>query len=220
MEPDLARIIRVLPQALADGVAVEDASGSATLHQQRVGKLNVTSGAIVACDPETIDEETIWPYTTSVPPGIYPVILSIAHFPNDRRVAYAVLRLHERQPLRWDVATFPEEVMSDEDEAGQIPAYGVDTGIGGFMDVDAARVWARRINAASVLNTQITDEMEKNGTDTCSWATISLEPETQANLIAFSAGAGDGGYASYFGYDADDVVVCLVTDFGLFWPED
>lgn len=219
MEPDLARIVEGLPQALADGLTVEGISGPAKLHHRHVGDLIVTSGSVVACDPETIEESTTWPFTTPVPPGTYPVILSIAHFSHDQRVAYATLHLHEQQPVRWDVATFPATAMGDEYEASQIPAYGVDTGIGCFMDADAARVWARRINEAAVLNTEIVDEMDKNGSDTCSWATISLEPETPANLIAFSAGAGDGGYASYFGYDAEDTLVCLVTDFALFWRD-
>jgi hypothetical protein len=219
MEPDLARIVEDLPQALVDGLTVKGVGGRATLHHRHVGDLIVTSGAIVACDPECIEEDTVWPFVTRVAPGQYPLILSIAHFTNDQRVAYAILRLREQQPVRWDVATFPTEAMSDEYEGGQIPAYGVDSGIGCFMDADAARVWARRINHATSLNHEIADEMDKNGVATCSWATISLAPETPANLIAFSAGAGDGAYASYFGYDADDVVVCLVTDFALFWRE-
>jgi hypothetical protein len=219
MEPDLARIVEDLPQALADGLTVEGIGGRATLHHRHVGDLIVTSGAIVACDPEVIEEDRVWPFLTRVAPGQYPLILSIAHFTNDQCVAYAILRLREQQPVHWDVATFPAEAMSDEYEGGQIPAYGVDSGIGCFMDADAARVWARRINHATSLNHEIADEMDKNGVDTCSWATISLAPEMPANLIAFSAGAGDGCYASYFGYGGDDVVVCLVTDFALFWRE-
>lgn len=219
MEPDLARIMEDVPQALVDGLTVEGSGGRATLHHRHIGDLIVTSGAIVACDPEFIEEDTVWPFVARVVLGRYPVILSIAHFTRDQRVAYATLRFREQQPVRWAVATIPEEAMSDEDEAGQIPAYGVDSGIGCFMDADAARVWARRINQAVSPNTEIVDAMDKNGIDTCSWAAISLAPETSANLIAFTAGAGDGGYASYVGYDAAGVMVCLVTDFALFWHD-
>jgi hypothetical protein len=42
-----------------------------------------------------------------------------------------------------------------------------------------------------------------------------LDPETGANIIAFSSGDGDGCYASYFGLAADGSAACLVTDFGL-----
>jgi len=219
MEPNLALIVEDLPQALVDGVTVESVDGRATLHHRHVGNLIVTSDAIVACDPEFIEESTVWPFVTRVIPGEYPIILSIAHFTRDQYVAYAILRFHEHQPVRWDVATLPKEAMSNEYDASQIPAYGVDSGVGCFMDADAARVWAWRINHAVSLNHEIADEMDKNGVDTCSWATISLAPETSANLIAFTAGAGDGGYASYFGYDVDGVMVCLLTDFALFWRD-
>jgi hypothetical protein len=42
-----------------------------------------------------------------------------------------------------------------------------------------------------------------------------LDPETGANIVAFSSGDGDGCYASYFGLAADGSAACLVTDFGL-----
>lgn len=219
VEPDLARALESVPQALVDGLTVGNGRERATLYHRHVGDLIVTSGAVVACDPKWIEESTVWPFTTLAPPGAYPVILSIAHFTRDQCVAYATLRCRAHQPVRWDVATFPKEAMSAEYEADQIPAYSVDAGIGCFMDADAARVWARRINTVAYADQVINDEMDRNGVDTCSWATISLEPETPANLMAFSAGAGDGSYASYFGYDADGAIVCLVTDFALFSPD-
>lgn len=43
------------------------------------------------------------------------------------------------------------------------------------------------------------------------WATVTAP--NGGNLIAFDSGWGDGGYPSYFGYDAHDHLVCLVTDF-------
>jgi hypothetical protein len=42
---------------------------------------------------------------------------------------------------------------------------------------------------------------------------MSLDDATGTNMIAFSSGWGDGCYASYRGYDADDKIACLVTDF-------
>jgi hypothetical protein len=42
-----------------------------------------------------------------------------------------------------------------------------------------------------------------------------LDSDTEANLICFPSGEGDGCYASYFGLAADGSAACLVTDFGL-----
>ncbi len=219
MEPNLADILEDIPHALVDGLTVESASGSATLRHQHAGDLVATSGAVVACDPKMIEEDTIWPFVTRVAPGQYPVTLSIADFADgDQRVAYATLHINERHPVRWAVARFPQEAAVGMPEE-EIPAYGVDTGTGCFMDADAAQVWAHRINTIANYDMTITDEMDRNGTATCGWATHSLEPDTRANLVVFSAGAGDGAYASYVGYDANDAIVCFVTDFALLWRD-
>jgi hypothetical protein len=44
-------------------------------------------------------------------------------------------------------------------------------------------------------------------------ATVTVQGGAGGNLIAFSSGWGDGCYASFFGYDAHDKLVGLVTDF-------
>jgi hypothetical protein len=46
------------------------------------------------------------------------------------------------------------------------------------------------------------------------WSAV-LDGETQANIVCFPSGEGDGSYASYFGLGADGTPACLVTDFGL-----
>jgi hypothetical protein len=46
------------------------------------------------------------------------------------------------------------------------------------------------------------------------WSAV-LDSETQANIVCFTSGEGDGCYASYFGLGADGTPACLVTDFGL-----
>jgi uncharacterized protein DUF4241 len=42
-----------------------------------------------------------------------------------------------------------------------------------------------------------------------------LDEETGANILLFTSGWGDGAYPSYWGYAADDALVCLLTDFGV-----
>ncbi len=225
MKPNLARILESLPQAFSDGLTVESVFGHTTLRHQRAGDLIVTSGSIVACDPKWIEESTIWPFMTRLALGQYPIILSIAHLARgDHRVAYAILRLGEQVPVRWDVAMFPKEAKEAAggglEDSEEIIGYPVDSGKGCFMDVDAARVWTQKINTIADYDQRIDDEMDKTGVDTYGWANISLEPDSVANLIAFSTGVGDGTYASFFGYDADDSIVCLVTDFALLWSNE
>src|SRR5205807_2194459 len=120
----------------------------------------------------------------------------------------------------WAIARFDEGeepgVVGEDDE---IPGYPVDTGIGCFADAEAAREFARRLAADAEYHMVIAhgmDEADPSGTG-WGWGTVSLEPDTQANLVYFTAGAGDGDYATYLGYDADNALVCLTTDFALLW---
>jgi hypothetical protein len=48
-----------------------------------------------------------------------------------------------------------------------------------------------------------------------SWANVCVDEERGVNIIAFESGWGDGGYPSYFGYDENEQVVCLITEFGV-----
>jgi hypothetical protein len=49
-----------------------------------------------------------------------------------------------------------------------------------------------------------------------SWADVQVDKKTSANVILFSSGWGDGGYASYWDYDASGELTCLVAGFALF----
>ena len=62
-------------------------------------------------------------------------------------------------------------------------------------------------------------EMENNALNVnraANWANVLLNDITEANVIAFSSGWGDGGYSSYWGYDEKGNLAALVTDFVLF----
>ncbi|MBW4474008.1 MAG: DUF4241 domain-containing protein [Stenomitos rutilans HA7619-LM2] len=67
----------------------------------------------------------------------------------------------------------------------------------------------------SILIYQLQNLLEVNQTFTCSWANMCLDNETQANVIAFSSGWGDGIYPTYFGFNESGEVVSVITDFGV-----
>src|SRR5262252_2662425 len=88
--------------------------GIATLWCRTVGKLVVPSGRLVARDEGFF--ENVTPLDKKVTPGRYPVALAFAHFESttDERVASAMLRLSETEPVRWEWARLLGE------EAGEI----------------------------------------------------------------------------------------------------
>jgi len=208
--------------ALMDGQVVESVDGPITLRHRAAGNLIVTSGSIVACDPVLI-EDGPQPFVTRIELGHYPVILSIARFPNgDERVAYATLRVREQDPVRWEAARRPG------DETDDAACYSVDSGKGCFMDADALRALLDRLEREETDESVyeqtnigpgplelIGEAVNATLTPTCGWANVSLEPDTAANVVGFSSGWGDGGYTTYLGYDAAGALVCFTTSFAL-----
>ena len=72
-----------------------------------------------------------------------------------------------------------------------------------------------RVNTNGEYDLVINEAMEATSVSAWAWASLSLEPDTAANLIAFTSGEGDGGYGTYVGYDADGAVTGFITDFAL-----
>lgn len=134
-------------QAFKDGMQLEDTSlGPITLHQRNLGDLVLSTGQVVACDPLVFPETK--PFQTIVPPGHYPVFVSVASFArdNDRRIAYALLRFHMGQPVRWELATLAGQDSRSLQE-DQFFGYPVDSGTACFMDIDAAAGLQKQFDA-------------------------------------------------------------------------
>jgi len=206
-----------LGDAFAEGITVTYGGEPATLVRRYIADLVVPTGTIVACDPPTI-ELGITPLTVGVPPGCHPIVLTLARWPSyeedeggAERVAYATLQVRDQQPARWEVAALVGHDAVDS-------AYGVDTGTACFMDVEAARVFLRRMAVDSAYAMIHEEAMAQVWGGSWSWADVQFEPETAANMITFSAGTGDGAYWTFAGYDTSNKLVCLTTDFQVLWP--
>jgi hypothetical protein len=89
----------------------------------------------------------------------------------------------------------------------EIFGYGVDAGTGCFMDAEAAKILAGREDGHEFYEQVIEPVYDE-------WADIPLN-EDGLNMILFRSGWGDGFYASYWGFDENDEVACLVTDFAV-----
>lgn len=199
-----------------DGEVISDPNrGNIIFTPYKIGELVLTSGKLVACDP--LVNPNSEPFEITLTPGRYPVILSVAHIQknNNQRVAYAMLRLSDRTPARWEMATVPGEDLSSLPE-GYIFGYDVDSGTGCFMDAEVGQIIDDSIYADTeeeILVYQLLERLEKTQIPTWCWADMCIDKKSQANVIAFTSGWGDGVYITYFGYDADNNIVSVVTDF-------
>lgn len=206
-------------RAFQVGQKVNSPLGEMVLTPYHAGELVLTSGKLVACDPLAFPGTE--PFATNFIPGCYPVILSLArNQENDNpTVAFAMLRLSEQVPVRWEMATRPGENLSCLKER-QVFGYGVDSGIGCFMDADAAQVlvdnsWDAETHEESLIS-KLVDLLDEDRSMGFMLTSLGVDESTRANVIAFTSGLGDGFYPSYFGYDEEDNIVNAVTDFCFF----
>lgn len=99
---------------------------------------------------------------------------------------------------------------------GHFFGYGVDSGTGCFIDLSAAKVLELKMRENPDYYEEIIAAMDRTYVSTWSWANI---PLGKGNLVAFSSGFGDGGYASYWGLDAAGEISVVVTDFSVVNPK-
>ena len=201
-----------------DGKVIKTAQWEVTLRVRPLCELVAPTGEIVACDPFTSPDAE--PFVRAVPAGSYPVVLSVAHFDDgDQRVAAAMIKFNERAPVSWEMALVEGDDAEELGE-GEIFGYAAESGNGCFMDEAAAGALAARMGRDEDCFEPMLEQMDGHYVDTWSWASIRPDEELPANVVAFSAGIGEGSYASYFGLDEAGRAVCLVTDFSLLEPEE
>jgi hypothetical protein len=128
-----------------------------------------------------------------------------------------MVRFASGEPARWQNATRKGQAIA-ELEPGHAFGYGVDAGTGCFAD------------ASALPNLDLVDAIEHaNGNsegwllgasraqyDANEWASVILDPKTNANVVLFHSGFGDGRYPSFWGLSKADRPLCLVTDFGVY----
>ncbi|MFE2387259.1 DUF4241 domain-containing protein [Streptomyces althioticus] len=174
--------------------------GPATLELGDAGAVRITSGQLVVSDPGWVTE----PRTVAVPPGDYPVTLSLLRGTHEVRVAAAKVTFLDAPPRTWEMVLRPDEDPALLGE-GEFYGVGVDTGTVAFMDATRT-VDEERLDEEVFVPLSFVDRpsVELSGTD------------GGPNLIALSAGWGDGSYPVWIGRTEDGKACCVVVDFRLY----
>lgn len=191
--------------------------GGATLTRHELGGLRLTSGRVVVTDPLVAPERE--PLTRTVRPGTYRVALSVARLGNgDERVAAAMLQFSSEPVARWELAVMPGQDVRTL-QSGEFFGYGVDAGLGCFLDAEtAAHLVAHEQQLLRERGQRFYERLEPAlvSRDSWSWALSTLPSSNgPTNLALFSSGWGDGHDASCWGLDSRGEPVALVTDFRL-----
>ena len=200
----------------------------------KCGKLKVSSGKLVCCDPFSGMDKTGNPYI-DIPRGDHEVVVTVATLNPEKpyksyRNAYASLIIDETltETKRKDLLPFlAGGVPAAELEGDDVYVFEVDAGTACFVDAQA-------------VEEGMPEEYEwynlfDNDTDDGCWfdllddsdhihegiANVRLpEAGDNSNLIMFQSGWGDGVYSIVGGYDDQDRLAAIHIDFGILPDED
>lgn len=190
---------------------------SPLLESFEVGKIYLSSGKLVACDPLITND--MKPFSTDFPKGDFSVLLHKERESNC--VAYAEIILSQSEITDWKLATTEGQNIKDLEE-GEVFGYPVESGMGCFMDVDTQNnlneLEQRLYHSKGVDFMGIYEEFfheyffdEKGAID--QFAFLKPSENHPGTIFAFETGYGEGFYASYIGFDKNNNPVKIVTEF-------
>nr|WP_315026788.1 DUF4241 domain-containing protein [uncultured Chryseobacterium sp.] len=190
---------------------------SPLLESFEVGKIYLSSGRLVACDPLITND--MLPFSTKFPKGDFSVILHKERESNC--VAYAEIIFKAAEVTEWKLATTKGQNIKELAE-GEVFGYPVESGMGCLMDVDTQ-------NSLNALEQKLYENkggdfmgiyeeffheyfFDENGAID-QYAFLKPSEEHPGTILAFETGYGEGFYASYIAYDKDQAPVKIITEF-------
>ncbi len=190
---------------------------SPLLESFEVGKLYLSSGKLVACDPLITND--MLPFSTEFPKGNFSVLLHKERESNC--VAYAEVIFSNEVIEEWKMAVTEGQDVKDLAEE-EVFGYPVESGMGCLMDVDTQNslneLEKRLYHSKGADFMGIYEEFfheyffdEKGAID--QYAFLKPADEHPGTIFAFETGYGEGFYASYIAYDKDHKPVKIITEF-------
>ncbi|MGK6342977.1 DUF4241 domain-containing protein [Chryseobacterium sp. DT-3] len=190
---------------------------SPLLESFEVGKLYLSSGKLVACDPLITND--MLPFTTEFPKGNFSVLLHKERESNC--VAYAEVIFSSTEITDWKMAVTEGQDTRDLAEE-EVFGYPVESGMGCLMDVDTQNnlneLEKRLYHSKGADFMGIYEEFfheyffdEKGAID--QYAFLKPTDGHPGTIFAFETGYGEGFYASYIAYDNEQKPVKIITEF-------
>jgi len=181
------------------------------------GKIMLTTGRLVACDPLITND--MKDFKINFPQGEFPVLIHKERESNC--IAYVEIVFSNSQVSEWKMAT--TEGQNIEDLKGEeIFGYPVESGMGCFMDVETQdclnhlenRLFHRKGGEFMGIYEEFFHNhfFDENGAID-QFAFLKPDDEKSGNIFAFETGYGEGFYASYIGFGNDNQPVKIVTEF-------
>ncbi|GEN66764.1 MULTISPECIES: DUF4241 domain-containing protein [Chryseobacterium] len=190
---------------------------SPLLESFEVGKIYLSSGKLIACDPLITND--MLPFTTEFPKGNFSVMLHKERESNC--VAYAEIIFSNSAITDWKLATTAGQNIKDLAE-GEVFGYPVESGMGCLMDVDTQtslndleqKLYQKKGGDFMGIYEEFFHDyfFDENGAID-QYAFLKPADEHPGTIFAFETGYGEGFYASYIAYDKDQQPVKIITEF-------
>ena len=181
------------------------------------GNLILTSGKLVASDPLITSEMPA--FTTTFPIGEFPVLVHKEIESNC--IAYAEIVFSVAEITTWELATSEGQHLTELEE-GEIYGFPVESGMGCVMDFETQEnlnlleqhLFKRKGDDFTGIYEEFFHEhfFQEEGAVN-QYAFLKPNEEKPGNLFAFETGYGEGFYASYIGFDKNNVPVKVVSEF-------
>ena len=181
------------------------------------GNLVITSGKLVASDPLITSEMPA--FTIEFPIGEFPVLVHKEIESNC--IAYAEVVFSNSEIMTWQLAISEGQHLTDLEE-GEIYGFPVESGMGCLMDFETQNnlnlleqhLFKRKGDDFTGIYEEFFHEhfFQEEGAVN-QYAFLKPNEEKSGNLFAFETGYGEGFYASYIGFDKNNVPVKVVSEF-------
>lgn len=187
------------------------------LESFEVGKIYLSSGKLVACDPLITND--MLPFSTEFPKGEFSVML---HKERDSNcVAYAEIIFNTAEIKDWKLATTEGQRLKELAE-GEVFGYPVESGMGCFMDLDTQnslneleqKLYHNKGGDFMGIYEEFFHEyfFDENGAID-QYAFLKPSEAHPGTIFAFETGYGEGFYASYIAFDKNQSPVKIITEF-------
>lgn len=190
---------------------------SPLLESFEVGRIYLSTGKLVACDPLITND--MQPFSTEFPKGDFQVLLHKERESNC--VAYAEIVFSNAKISSWKLATTDSQNIKELSE-GEVFGYPVESGMGCFMDLQTQeqlnlleqKLFQRKGDDFMGIYEEFFHEhfFDENGAID-QFAFLKPNEENPGNIFAFETGYGEGFYASYIGFDEKNNPVKIITEF-------
>ena len=188
---------------------IDSVFGRMNIEKIEAGKLKLLTGRIITTDPVLLYDDEC--FSEHVKPGLYTVNIYVGKCGKRKKQTVAAeLRINENVPVKWEMALLEGESAKGF-SSDEFMGYEVENGLGCFMDEKVMEMLD--IMSEEELNdyeTKVKDAVRQSDS---SCADIIMDEEKGLNIIVFASGWNEGTFTTYYGFDKNNKLSRLVTDF-------